>query len=112
MDYIINDTNILIDIYDIDLIEEFFCLNFSFHTTDFVIDELVDTNQRDAYGLRIKSKQLQVKTHTAKEVIEIVSFKGEIGSNVSITDCSVLLFAHKTSYTLITGDGKLRNTAK
>ncbi|MFA9370998.1 MAG: hypothetical protein ACERIH_04755 [Labilibaculum antarcticum] len=112
MDCIINDTNILIDIYDIGLVEEFFNLNFSFHTTDFVLGELLEANQKMTFNAKIKSGQLLVKKHSPQEVVEIVKYMETKENNVSLTDCSVLLFAIKTAYTLITGDGKLRSTAR
>ena len=43
---VVNDTNVLIDLYSIDLLEAFFRLPLQVHTTDFVLNELVKDDQR------------------------------------------------------------------
>ena len=59
----------------------------------------------------IRQNKLTVKLHSAIEVIEIAEFQTTCDNNVSITDCSVWLYAKKNNYTLLTGDGKLRKSA-
>ena len=40
MDIVINDTNIFLDLYDVDLLDTFFQLPVQVHTVDFVVDEI------------------------------------------------------------------------
>ena len=40
MDIVINDTNIFLDLYDVDLLHTFFQLPVQVHTVDFVVDEI------------------------------------------------------------------------
>ncbi|MBP8777276.1 MAG: PIN domain-containing protein [Bacteroidaceae bacterium] len=108
---VVNDTNIFIDLWNIDLLNEFFKLPFKIHTTDFVIDELMVEEQRKQVLEFETLNKLNVKRQTAEEILEIVQFQAERDNNVSITDCSVWLYARKNNYRLITGDSKLRKSA-
>lgn len=48
MEIIVNDTNIFIDLHSCGLLDSFFKLPYKVHTTDFVISELTDGEQREA----------------------------------------------------------------
>lgn len=109
---VVNDTNIFIDLYSIDLLNEFFDLPLQIHTTDFVINELKQEDQREKVLRFHEAQQLFIKTHTSKEIAEIMAFLKERGGNVSITDCSVWLYAQQNNYHLITGDNKLCKSAR
>ena len=43
---IISDTNIFLDLISVNLLKEFFCLPCNFSTTDFVINEIIQTVQQ------------------------------------------------------------------
>ena len=45
MDVAVNDTNILIDLYNIGLLEVFFNSGLNLHTTDFVLEEITNVEQ-------------------------------------------------------------------
>lgn len=107
----VSDTNIFIDLYNIGLLDEFFSLSQEIHTTDFVINELTVKEQKDKVLSFVKSKLLIIKKHSSKELAEIIDFNSTCDNNVSITDCSVWLYAQKNKYLLITGDNKLRKSA-
>lgn len=108
---VVNDTNIFIDLISVDLLDEFFSLPIDIHTTDFVVHELTEPLQQKKVESYIRQNKLTVKLHSAIEVIEIAEFQTTCDNNVSITDCSVWLYAKKNNYTLLTGDGKLRKSA-
>lgn len=107
---VVSDTNIFIDLYSVGLLNEFFALNFDIHTTDFVINELVVAEQRSAV---LSFEKLRVKRFDSKEIAKLFSFYSERHSktNVSLPDCSVLMYAEDNGYMLLTGDGKLRRVA-
>lgn len=107
---VVSDTNIFIDLYKIDLLDEFFSLAIHIHTTDFIIHELKVMDQKNKildYG------KLFIKKFDMQEMIKLVSFQRKIQdkTNVSIQDCSVWIYAQDNGYILLTGDGKLRRTA-
>lgn len=108
---VVNDTNIFIDLISVGLLDDFFNLPVSIHTTDFVLNELIDHVQYEKVQIHILQHHLEVKTHTESEIMEIVSFQHNCANNVSITDCSVWLYAQKNNFTLLTGDNKLRKSA-
>lgn len=108
---VVNDTNIFIDLFNINLLNEFFELPVQIHTTDFVISELTLPEQKEMILGFHKMKRLVIKKHTAQEVARIAVFNAECENNVSITDCSVWLYAKENNYRLITGDNKLRKSA-
>ena len=43
---VVNDTNIFIDLWAIDLLDEFLLLPLSIHTNDFIINEVTEPSQR------------------------------------------------------------------
>lgn len=107
---VVSDTNIFIDLYKIDLLDEFFSLAIHIHTTDFIIHELKVMDQKNKildYG------KLFIKNFDMQEMIKLVSFQRKMQdkTNVSIQDCSVWIYAQDNGYILLTGDGKLRRTA-
>jgi len=108
---VVNDTNIFIDLCNINLLNEFFDLPLQIHTTDFVIGELVETDQKERVLAFHNAQKLYIKSHSAKEVAEIVAFQAECNNNVSIADCSVWLYSKQNQFLLITGDNKLRKSA-
>ena len=110
----VNDTNVFIDLLDVGLLEEFFHLPWEIHTTDFVMYELLRDGQKDAVEHFAEQGLLHVASFEFDEIQEInlLHRQFEIRTNVSLTDCSVLYYAKLHRYTLLTGDRKLRSTAK
>ena len=111
---VVSDTNIFIDLCSIGLLDSFFDLPLQIHTTDFVINELSHPKhpeQKDRVLRFYDSKKLTIKAFSINEVMEVVVFQSKCGNNVSITDCSVWLYAKENNYRLITGDSKLRKSA-
>ena len=111
MEIVVNYTNIFIDLYSIGLLEQFFELPISVHTVDFVINELKEPEQLKAVNEFIKNGKLNVQNFDTKDLIDIIDLQNRAGGNVSITDCAVWHYAKINNYTLLTGDGQLRNKA-
>lgn len=108
----VNDTNIIIDLYKIDLLDLFFDSGIKLHTTDLVVSELENKDQGLALQKYIDKGSLQVKTFSGQEMQNLSVFLSEQTSNVSLMDCSVWLYAQENGYTLLTGDRKLRRDAE
>lgn len=108
---VVSDTNIFIDLVKLNLLGDFFALPWDIHTTDFVINELTDYEQRIAVTAFIKRKKLTVGKLNADEIGDIVRRSNETGGKISITDFSVCLYSKKNNFILLTGDGNLRKVA-
>ncbi len=110
---VVSDTNILIDLVETGLMEQFFKLQYEFHTTDMVISELTDMRQRAEVDRYITQGLLKIKAFSSEEMqrfIDFISAKNK-GKKLSHTDLSVWYYASENSYVLLTGDGKLRKMA-
>ena len=108
---VVSDTNIFIDLYNVDLLDEFFSLDIEIHTTDFVMNELIVEKQKKK--IMEYHDRLFLKKFNAKELLELISFQHNLekDTNVSVQDCSVWKYAQENDYMLLTGDRKLRGLA-
>ncbi len=102
----VTDANIFIDLFHIDLVQEFFQLEIELYTSLEVVDELDDDQQ----ALLRSSKKL-----TILEVGE-VNFLEELGnslsSGLSIADTSVFHHARELNSGILTGDNLLRKISE
>jgi len=110
MKIFVNDTNILIDLAEIDLLEAFSKLDALLYTTDVIIAELEISSQKEKINYLIEQGILEVLSIKSEELIEIYTLKEE-NTGLSFEDCSVWYAAEKHQGTLLTGDGKLRKQA-
>ena len=110
MTVIINDTNIFIDLCNVNLINHFFQLPFEFHTVDFIINEINKNEQLNKVEPYIVNKKLFVKQFDGNELLQITMRQNE-HKKLSIMDCSVWIYAEKTGYKILTGDRLLRDLA-
>lgn len=110
---VVNDTNVFIDLLDVELLDFFFSLPWEIHTTDTVMLELTNEGQHDAVKQFIDNERLHVIEFESKQVMEIASMYSKLRdkTNVSFTDCSVWYYAKSRHYPLLTGDRKLRSSA-
>ena len=111
MTLIITDTNVFFDIISIGALPEFFALDFEICTTDFVVNEILESNQKDQIKSFIRAKQLNVFKLTIEEIDEITSFPTKRFFK-GITDKTVLWKSYQLKCPLLTGDKKLRNEAE
>lgn len=110
---VVNDTNVFIDLLDVGLLDQFFHLPWEIHTTDFVMWELLKEGQKDAVARFEQEGLLHVASFDFNDIQIINKLHKQFNTktNVSLTDCSVWYYAKQNSYTLLTGDRKLRNSA-
>jgi len=111
MKLIITDTNVFFDIISISALPEFFALDFEICTTDFVVKEILESDQKEQIESFIRAKKLCVYKLTVDEVEEVQNFPTKRFFK-GITDKTVLWKSHQLKCLLLTGDKKLRNEAE
>ncbi len=107
----VNDANILIDFFEIALLDELFQLDLEMHTTDLVVAEITDAAQEKAIRKLINSGKLAVQNLGAAQLAAAVG-KQSARPRLSLEDCSVWQLSEKLGAILLTGDGVLRKTAR
>lgn len=108
---VVSDTNIFIDLIDMGLDTAFFECGLEIHTTAMVVDEVKNERQKQrilSYPGLVVRKYKEADYETVYEYY----VQAKHYSNLSVTDCSVLLYAKELGCTLLTNDGKLRNVAQ
>ncbi|MCR4964887.1 MAG: hypothetical protein K6A41_04450 [Bacteroidales bacterium] len=108
MKIVVNDANILIDFCKLEILEAFFQLQYDFQVVDAVWEELNTQHQIQLQPF-IQEERLAVITEAA-EIKDILLIKEERGQ-LSIPDCTSLLYAKKQQTILLTSDKNLRSTA-
>jgi len=107
---LINDANVLIDLVKLDLVSEFASLPYELYTTDFVLNEINEEQLNEVSQIINNKLHLIVTSETAD--YEGISNLLVISSGLSFEDCSVWYYSKKMNGILVTGDGKLRKTAR
>lgn len=111
---VVSDTNIFIDLISVNLLDGFFSLPWEIHTTDMIIKELKDSNQKALVDAHRQRGCLKVSAFTGNEMLELVQMRkqAQLSSNASIQDCSVWKLAKNLGCSLLTGDNRLRKVAQ
>ena len=113
MEIIINDTNILLDLIKLDLLDHFFTLDADLRTVDFVVNEISDPNQQKILSPFIESGKLFVKNFSSEEIEGIFDLQLQCRGNLSITDVSVIFYAKNLqNCRILTGDKQMKNKAQ
>jgi len=113
MEIVINDTNILIDLYNAGLLP--FCrkLQLDFRTLDVVMAEIEVEEQLEAVQALVEDGTLTVYSLSGEQVgkvyQKIAMYQGVC--NLSPEDISVMVYAIDNDCRLLTGDKKLRDKA-
>ena len=104
------DANILIDFVKLQMLPNFFALQFEFCTTDLVLYEL-HPHQQEQLTPYLDNGTLQVIEITDEQLIEIIKITIQIPA-LSEQDCSAFYQAQQLSAILLTSDNKLRKYAQ
>lgn len=110
MNIVVTDANILIDMCELGMLDAFFALPYDIHVVESVWDELVEKQQL-LYKTFINNGKLSVVEQTEIDLFEVNKIK-QTKNQLSIPDCSSLVYAKSTNGILLTGDKNLRTTAK
>ena len=113
MEIVINDTNILIDLYNAGLLAYCKKLNLDFRTLDVVINEIEDSEQYTAVQSIIDEGTLSVYSLSGEQVGTVFQKVSEYNGvcNLSVEDISVMVYAIDNNCRLLTGDKKLKDKA-
>ena len=113
MEIVLNDTNILIDLYNAGLLPYCKKLNLDFRTLDVIINEIEDSEQYAAVQSIIDDGTLSVHSLTGEQVgtvfQKVAAYNGVC--NLSVEDISVMVYAIDNNCRLLTGDKKLKDKA-
>lgn len=113
MEVVVNDTNILIDLFNAGLLPYCKKLNLSFRTLDVVINEIETPEQHAAVQQIIDEGTLSVHSLSSKQMVDVFRRVAEYHGvcNLSVEDISVMVYAIDNDCRLLTGDKKLREKA-
>lgn len=113
MEIVINDTNILIDLFNAGLLDYCRRLNIEFRTLDVVMEEITVEEQKEAINRLVDDGTLTVCTLTGEQVAtvfeKVALYADEC--NLSPEDISVMVYAIDNNCRLLTGDKTLKDKA-
>ena len=109
---IVSDTNIFLDLFDTELLKEFFNLPYEIKTSMLVIGEIKKDEQLQAIKPFIDSKKLKIGDISDEEFNSCYVLKLVTPGDLSIADCSVWRMAKNDNAKLLTSDAKLRKAAE
>lgn len=108
---VVNDINIFIDLFRVELLDKLFALPWEVYTTDFVLLAIQREKQPallQRLKLYIKEGKLHVPLLEPEEIIDMLRQPGML-SNISFTDCSGRYYAKKNNFSLLTEDRRLQS---
>jgi predicted nucleic acid-binding protein len=111
MKLIITDTNVFFDLIAIQALPEFFKLDYEICTTDFVVNEILLSSQKERIDAFIRAGKITVFILTSEELDEIMKFHTQRIFK-GITDKTVLWKSKQLKCPILTGDRKLRKEAE
>ena len=114
MKFIVEDTNIIIDLFKTGLLSFCMELKLEFHTTRYVVAEILESSQSAVLIGMINNGQLLIDDFVGEEYERLLKFIDECNgvNNLSEADCSVLLLAKRHECRLLTSDQKLKRKAE
>jgi predicted nucleic acid-binding protein len=111
MKIVITDVSVFFDLYHLRVLPEFFALDLEIHATDFVYNEITNTEQKNEFAVFERSRKLHIIKITPEEEDEIHAMK-LFRSNKSFPDRTVLWKAKQFNCILLTCDSALRKEAQ
>lgn len=113
MEIVVNDTNILIDLYNSGLLPYCKRLYLEFRTLDVVMNEIEVPDQQKAIQSIIDDGTLTVFHLSGAQIGTVLQKVAEYqgACNLSVVDISVMVYAIENNCRLLTGDKKLKEKA-
>ena len=111
---IVEDTNIMTDLFNTGLIKYYQHLNMEFHTTVYVYKEIGDPRQKEIITGLIMNGLLTIDSFEGEDfdILTNTIKEAEGKNNLSEADWSVLLLAERLHCRLLTSDRKLVHQAR
>jgi len=109
---VVSDTNIFIDLIKLGRLNDFFALPWEIHTTDFVMAEIRNHDDKEDVLRYYKNGKLTIKSFSAEQMFDLYAFMDSHSHRLSIADCSVCLYAESGSFIVLSGDQALCTNAK
>jgi predicted nucleic acid-binding protein len=106
----VKDASILIDLAEGDLLGLWFQLKIETHTTDLVLAEVRKESQWRRVSGFVDAGLIQKHTTPSDKLNETVTYAQDQG--ISPADASGILLAQQLKACLLTGDGRMRRTAR
>lgn len=113
MEIVVNDTNIIIDLFNAGLLSYCKKLNLEFRTLDVIINEIKVSEQMNAVQELIDDGTLSVCSLSGGQVLKVFQKVTEYQGicNLSVEDISVMVYAIDNGIRLLTGDKALKTKA-
>lgn len=106
MSVLVSDTSVLIDLERAQLLDDMFLLPFEFAVPDL----LYERELKGALGDRLMGLGLRVEILSAAELSSATTVRRQ-NNRLSVPDAFAFAIAHARRWTLLTGDGTLRELA-
>jgi len=106
---VIQDSSVLIDLFNGHLLDDYLHLKFETVTTDFVVEEIRKESPHIAVWLK---KHAKITKYDADDLAQLLARKQAESSGLSLPDVSVLYLAKDMNARLLTNDGRLRKSAR
>ena len=107
---VVTDANILIDLCELNLLSPFFALHFKVSVVESVWDEL-SIEQQEQYANYLVNKSFELVKQETLDLLKVMEIKNQ-KQQLSIPDCSSLVYAMGVNGFLLTSDKNLRLMAK
>ena len=100
MEIVVNDTNILIDLYNAGLLSYCKLLTLEFRTLDLILNEIEHKDQRNAVQQMIDEGSLGVYSLSESQMESVVSLYADYQNicNLSFVDVSVMTYAKENCF--------------
>jgi predicted nucleic acid-binding protein len=102
---------VFFDLYNVQVLPEFFALDLEIHTSDFVYNEILQAEQKQVFEVFERSKKLKIISFSIEEEKQVRDFKTTLSIR-SIADKTILWKALQLKAILLTCDNKLRKEAE
>lgn len=106
----ITDVSVLFDLFNVGVLPEFFGLDIEVYTTDFIYNEILQSDQKHEFEIFVRSGKLKILDVDETEQ-EIISTMELTYTNRSIADKTALFKAVQMRCMLLTCDDKLKKEA-
>lgn len=101
----------MFDLYELELLTEFFALPFDICTTDFIYAEIKQNDQQQVFEVWAATDRLTIIKSTVEE-IDAIQADRTVSSLLSFPDKTLLWHTIHSGRTLLSGDKKLRLLAE